>query len=270
MRDTVACGPPVERQRDRLTRWDSRFKRRGGVARDETLVGSGVRLYPSAAYPVQAARAAGSLDGSMAETQNGILAGVASYYEATVRQFGATARGVDWNGEESQVRRFEQLFDAAPDGRFSLNDLGCGYGALLDHIKSRGLDVDYRGIDVAEEMIAVAQATHPGARFTVGAVPSEPADLTVASGIFSVRLETSDEDWWRHIRDTLDVMHASSRIAFAFNCLTSFSDAERMRPYLYYADPGMVLDYCLGRFGRRVSLNHDYGLYEFTVTVRIS
>jgi hypothetical protein len=51
--------------------------------------------------------------------------------------------------------------------------------------------------------------------------------------------------------------------------LTSESDAGKRRADLFYADPRQVLDYCLGRWPRRVALLHDYGLYEFTVTVRL-
>ena len=43
---------------------------------------------------------------------------------------------------------------------------------------------------------------------------------------------------------TLDEMDAGSRRGFAFNCLTSYSDAERMQDYLYYADPRVLFDHC--------------------------
>jgi hypothetical protein len=55
---------------------------------------------------------------------------------------------------------------------------------------------------------------------------------------------------------------------FAFNCLTSYSDAERKRDYLYYADPCALFDLCKRRYSRNVALLHDYGLYEFTLLVR--
>ena len=38
-----------------------------------------------------------------------ILTQVATYYSDKLAEHGETARGVDWNGEESQVLRFEQL-----------------------------------------------------------------------------------------------------------------------------------------------------------------
>ena len=44
--------------------------------------------------------------------------------------------------------------------------------------------------------------------------------------------------------------------------------AERMKDYLFYADPGELFDHCKRRYSRWVALLHDYGLYEFTILVR--
>ncbi len=63
-------------------------------------------------------------------------------------------------------------------------------------------------------------------------------------------------------------MNRFSRKGFAFNCLTSYSDKERMREDLYYSDPCFLFDYCKRHFSKNVALLHDYGLYEFTVLVR--
>ncbi len=90
----------------------------------------------------------------------------------------------------------------------------------------------------------------------------------MASGIFNVRMGRSDEEWWTYLKATLDVLDGCSRQGFAFNCLTSYSDAEKMRDYLYYADPCAVFDYCKRNYSRNVALLHDYKLYEFTIHIR--
>jgi hypothetical protein len=51
--------------------------------------------------------------------------------------------------------------------------------------------------------------------------------------------------------------------------LSLYSDPERRRPDLFYADPLFLFDYCKTRFSKAVALLHDYPLYEFTVLVRI-
>jgi hypothetical protein len=97
----------------------------------------------------------------------------------------------------------------------------------------------------------------------------EPADFTVASGIFNVRLDVRDEEWRVYIEATLETLADLSTRGFAFNMLTSYSDPDRMRPELYYGDPGWFFDLCKRRYSRNVALLHDYGLYEFTMIVRL-
>jgi SAM-dependent methyltransferase len=208
----------------------------------------------------------------MQENRTDLLTEVADYYSEKLAQHGETPRGVDWNGEESQELRFEQLCKII-DGRnpFSINDLGCGYGALNDFLADRYSGFFYSGIDVSESMIRSAEQRHRGesqARFVVASEPDEVGDYGVASGIFNVRLGRSDAEWRAYLEATLDILDRTSRLAFSFNCLTSYSDAEKMRDYLYYADPCALFDLCKRRYSRNVALLHDYGLYEFTILVR--
>ncbi|MEO6138016.1 MAG: class I SAM-dependent methyltransferase [Luteimonas sp.] len=207
----------------------------------------------------------------VADTQAALLDRVADYYNHRLATHGATPHGVDWNGAESQALRFRQLGHLIDDAQdFSIADIGCGYGALLDYLDAGGVRCDYIGTDVSENMIAAARERHGHhlhARFVEGPRPDVPVDYAVASGIFNVRGAVRDDVWHDYLRATLDAMHADSRRGYAFNCLSSRSDRDRMRPDLYYADPAATLAYCLDH-SRHVALLHDYGLYEFTILVR--
>jgi SAM-dependent methyltransferase len=200
-----------------------------------------------------------------------ILHEVERYYSARFAEHGATARGVDWNLLESQELRFEQLLRVVErePGRFSLNDFGCGYGALLGYVRARGLDVDYRGFDLSEAMLGHARTQYPGVSFLGAADELEQADYTFASGIFNVKLTTPDESWRTYVLDTLKTIARLSAKGFAFNMLTSYSDPDKMRDDLFYGDPRFFFDYCKREYARNVALLHDYGLYEFTMIVRL-
>ena len=201
-----------------------------------------------------------------------ILTQVATYYSDKLAEHGETAHGVDWNGEESQVLRFEQLCKIIEKpGAFSLNDLGCGYGALYDYLNARYQNYTYNGCDVSGDMIQAARhryACRPNANLAVAAEPTAIEDYGIASGIFNVRLGHSVAQWREYLQATLDSLDRTSKRGFAFNCLTSYSDADKMRDYLYYADPCALFDLCKRRYSRHVALLHDYGLYEFTILVR--
>jgi SAM-dependent methyltransferase len=203
-----------------------------------------------------------------------ILRSVAGYYGGKFEQHGATPAGVDWNSSESQEVRFRELLRVAEGdpSAASLNDFGCGYAALVPYLDAHTRPAAYCGFDIVESMLAYARAQygdHAWVHFVSRAEDLPVADYTVASGIFNVRLDVPDEAWRGYILETLSQMAGVSRIGFALNMLTAYSDPERMREDLYYGDPGFFFDHCMRTYSRNVALLHDYGLYEFTLIVRL-
>lgn len=204
-----------------------------------------------------------------------IRADLALFHTAKLVEHGVGPRGAGWNGEAAQATRFAQLARLLPEGRqgdFSLSDLGCGYGALLDYLRPRFGAFDYTGYDVSDAMIEAATARHADdgdARFVLSSELA-PADYAIASGIFSLRVGRSDAEWMTYLESVLDMLDRNSRHGFAFNSLTRYSDADRMRDELFYADPCVLFDLCKRRYSRNVALLHDYELYDFTILVRKS
>jgi SAM-dependent methyltransferase len=168
--------------------------------------------------------------------------------------------------------RFDQLLRVADreTGRFSLNDFGCGYGALVPYLQRRGLDVAYRGFDLSASMLEHARREYPDVTFVGTEGELERADYTVASGIFNVKMDVASEDWREYVITTLGAIARLSAKGFAFNMLTCYSDPGKMREDLYYGDPRFFFDHCKREYSRDVALLHDYGLYEFTTIVRLS
>ncbi len=200
---------------------------------------------------------------------------VASYYEKKLQTHGATPSGVDWNGELSQTLRFTQLCQLLPaDQSFSVLDFGCGYGALYDYLSVRRNDFEYTGFDISQEMLAAARARAPNSApppewlNSTSNVPNHRFDFAVASGVFNVRLDTSEEDWKGYIVANLEELNRLTLRGFSFNCLTWYSDEDRKRDDLYYGKPEVFFELCKTRFSRNVALLHDYDLYEFTMIVR--
>lgn len=200
------------------------------------------------------------------------LTAVERYYSGKLAEHGPTPRGVDWNDEASQMLRFDQLLKVCDlDSAFTINDYGCGYGALARQLEALGCVFQYTGFDISQTMLEEARRLGGGAdrvRFVDRDGELEPADYTVASGIFNVKLEAGGDEWERYVFTTLGRLDELAERGFSFNMLTSYSDADRMRPDLHYANPGSIFDYCKRNFSRWVALLHDYGLYEFTILVR--
>ncbi len=195
------------------------------------------------------------------------------YFEERLTTHGATARGVDWNSETAQELRFSQLIKVIhPDQPFTLLDYGCGYGALAGYLLRLNYPLEnYVGFDILESMVVKARelfAAQTGWIFTSQFDALTEVDYAIASGIFNLKLDTPYDEWTQYVTGELHKMDRLTRKGFSFNMLTKYSDAEYMRPHLYYADPCYLFDYCKRHFSRNVALLHDYEVYDFTIIVR--
>lgn len=197
----------------------------------------------------------------------------AAYYTETVTRFGATPRGADWSCQATQEMRFVQLLKLCDfTAPFSLNDLGCGYGALVGFLARRhpAAAVDYLGIDLADAMIRRARRRYrrlPGRRFVVGASPPRIADYSIASGVMNVRLDFGRDIWEGFVAATLRELSQTSRRGFAVNFLAACPD--RLAPTgLYRTEPQRWMRFCRESLGCAVELVGGYGMQEFTLLVR--
>lgn len=200
---------------------------------------------------------------------------IKKYFDNTLSKFGPTSKGVDWNTEETRESRFEQIMKVVKSvGPFSILDYGCGYGALVDYLQKKRFAISqYVGYDILESMIDAARSVYgylDWASFTTSIDEAPKVDYAVACGVFNMKLEAGFDEWTGFVIKSLHEMDAHSRLGFSSNFLTKYSDADKMRPDLYYADPCFLFDYCKTHFSKDVAILHDYGMYDFTLIVRKS
>jgi SAM-dependent methyltransferase len=195
-----------------------------------------------------------------------------AYYTEKLRQHGASARGVDWPSAASQYLRFAQLLKVCDFSQaFSVNDFGCGYGALLDYFEFRGVDtpIRYTGIDISMEMIEAARAKwkhRAETEFVVVAECRDVADYSIASGVFNVKLDWPIEAWETYIRSILTNLRAKSRLGVGVNFMAMVEEPSDQR--LYRTDPDRWIGFFRVELGCPAELISDYGLSEFTLLAR--
>jgi SAM-dependent methyltransferase len=198
---------------------------------------------------------------------------IAVYYTETVTRFGATPRGVDWSCQPTQEMRFVQLLKLCDFSvPFSLNDIGCGYGALAAFLARRhpSAKVDYLGIDLSDVMIRRARRRYRGIplrRFAVGDAAPRLADYAVASGVMNVQLDISRVAWEDFIAETLRTMRRTCRRGFAVNFLDPIP-AEPASRGLYRTEPGPWAHFCRETLGCSAEIVRGYGMREFTLLAR--
>jgi len=198
---------------------------------------------------------------------------VSDYYSEKIKSNGISPRGVDWNSKESQYIRYDQLTKLIElENHFSILDYGCGYCDYYYYLTTKFDSLQYIGYDISKEMLSAAKE-HLGTSNRDEIIlsdkePEKVVDFVVASGLFNVKLDNSLENWRQYIEATILKFDKLSKRGFSFNILTSYSDKEYLKDYLFYANPSYFFSFCKENISKNVALLHDYQLYEFTIIVR--
>jgi SAM-dependent methyltransferase len=201
---------------------------------------------------------------------NDLKQGVLKYQEECLEREGDSARGVDWKSYEAQQLFFRVIHSMGVRQTSSILDVGCGLAHFFDFLKEEGHAGSYTGIDISATLIEKARQRLPGVDLRVcdllkeqPAVP-EAYDFVIASGVFTLKLETPVPRFEEFIQSLISRMFELCRVGVIFNMLTSYVDYQVDR--LYYADPATYF-----RFAKSltpyVSLKHDYPSYLFTMAL---
>lgn len=205
------------------------------------------------------------------------------HYARTFEQYGATAKGVDWNDESELLVRYDKMlavlqkdFASIPIPP-SLLDVGCGWGGLLRRARSLGVPLRYTGIDVVEQMVSHGRAEFADASFECADVfkLSAPAayDFVVCNAILTQKLGVSIPEMERYLKRLVVKMFELCRHGVAFNVMST--RVNFMAENLYYQNPVDLLSWLLTEVSPRVRLDHGYSslasgkgkFYDFTVYV---
>jgi len=193
------------------------------------------------------------------------------YYENSLIKYGDTPKGVNWKDKDSQNLRFSILSRIGDLDKKSLHDVGCGTASFRDFLENHYPECNYIGSDISDLMIKAAKKRLKADKSLYkGDILTEScdwmqADYVINSGIFTVRQEASEEDWREFVYLMIDRMFELATIGIGFNMMSNHVDYKDQ--HLYYASPQDILEYCLKNLSRKVSIHHDYDLYEFTTFV---
>ena len=115
---------------------------------------------------------------------------VAAFFRLHLQLHGPNWRGLGWQSQRSQRRRFAVLSEVGPLANARVLDIGCGVGDLYNYLLRRRIPVNYTGFDILPEMVAHARRRYPEAQFEVRDVLQglgpERFDYVLCSGAFNV------------------------------------------------------------------------------------
>ena len=184
------------------------------------------------------------------------------FYKNAYKKYGISARGLNWNSEESQRVRFEVITYLFKDelSTCSVVDAGCGFGDLYFYWLELGLHVkSYTGIDSVKNSIQICTERLPKISFTCKDVLKDDlpyADWYVASGTLNI---LNDFQTWLFLEKILT--HSSKGIIF--NILEGNKKSENFN----YQKKEDIIAYAKSK-GFTCRVKSDYLENDITVEIR--
>jgi len=186
-------------------------------------------------------------------------------YKERLIKYGPGIKALASGIESRRTVRFDILAEIGISEGSSVLDVGCGLADFYAHLIGKGINVQYTGIDIVPELIDEARIAYPALDLRTldlqdNPFPAGSYDYVVSSQVFNLRLEKEKNE--ALVQDMLRVMFNIARSGVAIDLLTSYVDFQQ--EHLYYYQPEKLFSFAK-QLTRRVTLRHDYPLFEFCI-----
>lgn len=194
------------------------------------------------------------------------------YFENNINRYGVNPISVGWENKTTQDLRFEILLSLIEEKEepISINDLGCGYGALYDYLIQEKINIkNYYGYDICKDMILKAQeiVSRDKAMFYCSSKALYTADYTFISGTFNLKFDENKDTWSDYIKKILLSAATKTKHGLGFNLLSNYTEIQDEN--FYYGKATEFFDFCIRNISERVILRHDYSMNEWTLLVKL-
>jgi len=124
---------------------------------------------------------------------------IEAYYKPKIGKGLPDFEVLGWESKEAQYMRFEILTSNVDIRNKKILDVGCGLGNLLEYLMDKGINVEYTGVDILEDMIkSVKSKNLPGKFYCMDIFKENPFgmknfDIIYTSGIFNLNMGNNME-----------------------------------------------------------------------------
>jgi ubiquinone/menaquinone biosynthesis C-methylase UbiE len=175
-------------------------------------------------------------------------------------------KAVGWGSKESQWLRFQLLCEIGIIPSYSILDVGCGLGDLLEYLEENKITPEvYVGIDLTQEFIENCKEKYNSLEQVIfykknllEADYDQEFDYVFMSGAFNLKITNN----WKIVEVALKKMFKACKKGVACNFLSSYVDFSQDKDFHYSPEKMFSI---ARKITKHVILRHDYPLYEFTL-----
>ncbi|NRB39890.1 MAG: hypothetical protein HRU20_15715 [Pseudomonadales bacterium] len=183
-----------------------------------------------------------------------------------------SSEGTFQNNRATQYLRFEKILEpflSILNQQVSFHDVGCGSCDMYQYMLDNAIVCDYSGTEIIDEMVEYAGHRFPGINVknqnVLDVEFKDRFDILVFSGGLYYPGNIDHVEWKVFVFQMIDKMYSQCDIGISFNLLTTYKNMHR--DDLFYLDPREIIDYVATRHSRFFNLNHNYPLYEWTISI---
>ena len=199
---------------------------------------------------------------------------ISNIYNKRFDTFNNTPKGVFWNSKLSQDLRLNIILDKilqnAESDKFSIADIGCGYGRLYEIIRERKLDgkVQYQGFDINQKIISFCKNNidFENIKFSKSALPLNETDYVVMSGTYNLTPTNNISLWEDYIIKNLTSNWKLVQKAMIFNCL--IKEKRKIEKKIYYTELSWIQKICERNFCDPEVIKHNLLTDDITIILK--
>jgi SAM-dependent methyltransferase len=193
-------------------------------------------------------------------------------YETNLEQYGYSYKSVGWK-EIGALKRYEIMTNLflSDKKRKRILDLGCGLSHYFLYLKNINLkNFTYIGVDISDKMIQKSKLFYPKNLYlnldVLNAKSKLPKfDYALINGLFTQKLNYSDKVMFLFLKNILKKVFFLSKKGIAFNLLTPFPDWKNKKNF--YPPIEKILKFIIKNLSKKIIINHNYKLFEYTIYV---
>lgn len=193
---------------------------------------------------------------------------IKNYYEFFLKKYKKGHKAVNWKSQKTQEIRFEKIIEIQNLKGLSILDVGCGLGHLRKYMKKKKIDCSYKGIDISELMIRSAKKYNNNSKnfFAINILNKKKrlnflkSDYVINCGLFTVKANYTNDQWWKFIKKTLLKMFHLSKKGIVFNLLTENVDYKDK--HLYYASQKQIMSFIKNYLSEKIVCKRNPKVWE--------